>query len=407
MGFQTKLLHGSFGSPYQDGATLPPISQVNAFTYSSSEKLARVFENKAPGYAYTRISNPTISALEQRVAELEGGIGAISCSSGMSAVTLALLNVLQAGDEVIASSGLFGGTIDLFEDLAAFGIVTRFTPVLTPETVEPLITDRTRVIFGEVISNPGLSVIDIPALSEFAHSRGIPLFLDNTTATPLLVNPLKLGADMVIHSASKYISGSGNVIAGIIVDSGRFKWDTERYPGFKSYAKLGPYAYLSKLRNGIWRNIGACLSPQNAYLCLLGIETLGLRMERICKNAEQLALALSETEGLSVNYPLLPDSPYSSLAKSELNGFGGGIITVRAGSKERAFKLIDSLRYACIATNIGDVRTLVIHPSSTIYLHSSEQQQADAGVYDDSIRISVGLEDVDDLIADFKQAIPE
>ena len=405
MKFNTALLHQSFDGDTATGSTLTPIYQASAFAHESAERLEAVFNNKSPGYAYTRISNPTIDSFERRIAALEKGIGAVACSSGMAAVTMSLLNILQAGDEIIAGAGLFGGTIDLFGDLEAFGITTRFTDEVTAETVAELITDKTKAVFAELIGNPKLNVVDIKAVAEVAHSHGVPLIIDSTTATSYLINPFDYGADIVVHSSSKYINGSGDAISGVIIDSGSFKWDTERYSGFSEYKKYGKFAYLAKLRNGIWRNTGCCLAPMNAYLNSIGLETLGLRMERLCSNALKLAEFLKNVPDMEVNYPALADNPYYELVKEQFGGKGGAILTLRAGSKEKAFKLINNLKYACIATNIGDVRTLVIHAASTIYTHSTEQQRLSAGVYDDTIRISVGIEDIDDLIEDFRQAI--
>lgn len=403
--FDTRLLHGSGVPLYEHGATLPGISQSSAFAYPSAEKLEQVFAGRAPGFAYTRIGNPTVAAFEQRINALEGGVGAVACASGMAAVTVALLNVLRAGDELIAANGLFGGTLNLLRDLENFGIVTRYVDELTPEKIAPLVNGHTRAVFGEVISNPALQVVDIAALAAFVHSKDLPLFVDSTTATPYLVNPLKLGADVVIHSSSKYINGSGDAVSGVIVDGGSFRWDAARYPGLAEYQKFGRFAYLSKLRNGLWQELGGCLSPMNAYLNVVGLETLGLRMERICSNAHALAAALSGLDGVAVNYPTLPDAQAYDLAQRQFGGKGGGILTLRAGSKERAYALINRLKYARIATNIGDVRTLVIHPASTIYLHSTPEAMHAAGVFEDTIRVSVGIEAAADLIADFTDAI--
>lgn len=405
MDFNTKLLHGKAVSDYADGATLPPVSQVSAFTYETAEQLEKVFNNRAPGYAYTRIGNPTVDAFERRINELEGGIGAVSCASGMAAVTAALLNILSAGDEVIASSGLFGGTIDLFGDLEAFGIKTRFVNHITVDAIAPLITEKTKVIFGEVIGNPGLNIIDIPAVTAYAHEKGIPVFLDNTTATPYLVKPIELGADVVIHSSSKYINGGGNSISGVIIDGGSFRWNPERYPVFEKYKQYGKFAFLFKLRNDIWRNMGGCLAPMNAFLNVIGLETMGIRLERIFENTYRLASYLDAQEDVTVNYPTLEHSPYKTLCERQLKGQGGAIFTIRTGSKERSFKLMNALKYTFIATNIGDLRTLVIHPASTIYVHSSQEQMIAAGVFEDTIRVSVGIEDIDDLIEDFSNAI--
>lgn len=407
MEFNTRLLHGKGIRKYPYGATVPPITQVSAFSYDTAEELEKVFQNRAPGFAYSRIGNPVIDDFERRVCELENGIGAVACSSGMSAVSLALLNILSAGDEVIAGSGLFGGTIDLFGDLEKFGIHTKFAGHITVEEIEPLITEKTKAVFGEVIGNPGLDVIDIKEVSDYLHSRGIPFIADSTTATPYLVRPLDYGADVVIHSASKYINGGGNSISGIIIDSGRFPWDPARYSGFEEYKKYGKFAYIAKLRNGIWRNMGGCLAPMNGFLNIIGMETLGLRMERICENARRLAEALDSMEGISANYPLLPGNPYRELVKKQCRGLGGGILTIRAGSRERAYKIINGLKYVCKATNIGDVRTLVIHPASTIYIHNTPAQMAAAGVWEDTIRVSVGIEDGLDLVEDFAAAVSE
>ena len=405
MEFNTRLLHGGFGTDKATGATLAPIYQVSAFAQESAEKLEAVFNNRAPGFAYSRISNPTVASFETRMNALEKGIGAVACSSGMAAVTMSLLNILESGDEVIAGAGLFGGTIDLFGDLSAFGITTRFVEHVTAEEIAANITDRTKAVFAELIGNPGLEIVDIRALSALCHEHGIPLILDSTTATPYLIRPFEFGADIVVHSTSKYINGGGNSISGVIIDSGRFKWDFGRYKGLAEYKKLGALSYLAKLRSGIWRNFGACLAPMNAFMNSVGMETLGLRMERCCENSLALAEFFRDCTGIEPNYPALDDNPFYGLCKEQLGGKGGAILTIRAGSKERAFRLINALKLATNATNIGDVRTLVIHPSSTIYAHGSEEQKRHAGVFEDTIRISVGIEDKEDLIADFKQAV--
>lgn len=405
MKFNTALLHNNSKEKNPSGATLMPIYQVSAFSHESAEQLEKVFNNKANGFAYTRISNPTIDSFEKRMSLIEKGIGAVSCASGMAAVSMALLNILESGDEIIAGAGLFGGTIDLFGDLKAFGINTKFVKHITTESIEPLITEKTKVVFGEIIGNPALDVIDVKSVTDLLHSKGIPFFADCTTATPYLFNAFDFGADVIIHSSSKYINGGGNSISGVIIDSGNFKWDYERYKGLAEYKKYGKFCFLAKLRNGIWRNIGACLSPMNAFMNNVGLETLGLRMETLCNNALKLAQYIEQDGRVSVNYPALESSPYYDIVKKQFNGKGGAIITVRTGSKEKAFSLINNLKYATNATNIGDVRTLVIHPASTIYTHSTERQKTDAGVYDDTIRISVGIEDIEDLIEDFKQAI--
>ncbi len=405
MKFNTALLHNNSKEKNPSGATQMPIFQVSAFSHESAEQLEKVFNNKANGFAYTRISNPTIDSFEKKISSIEKGIGAVACSSGMAAVTMALLNILESGDEIIAGAGLFGGTIDLFGDLESFGIKTRFVNHITTETIEPLINENTKAVFGEIIGNPALDVIDVKSVTDMLHKHNIPFIADCTTATSYLFNAFDFGADIVIHSSSKYINGGGNAISGVIIDSGNFNWDYERYKGLAEYKKFGKFCFLAKLRNGIWRNVGACLSPMNAFLNNVGIETLGLRMERLCSNSLELAEFLENDGRVKVNYPALKSSPYYDIVQKQFGGKGGAIITIRAGSKERAFKLINNLKYAVNATNIGDVRTLVIHPASTIYTHSTEEQKLNAGVYDDTIRISVGIEDIDDLVEDFSNAI--
>ena len=405
MNFNTTLLHQNFGSDRCSGSTLTPIYQVSAFSQESAEKLEAVFNNRAPGFAYTRIGNPTTDSFERRIASLEKGIGAVACSSGMAAVTISLLNILQAGDEVIASAGLFGGTIDLFRDLEAFGIKTRFVTEVTAETVRSQLNEKTKAVFTELIGNPKLNVVDLKSVADVAHQGGVPFIVDSTTATPYLVRPFDFGADIVVHSSSKYINGNGSAISGIIVDSGKFKWDFARYKGLEEYKRFGKFAYIAKLRNGIWRNVGCCVAPATSFLNSLGLETLGLRMDRLCSNALQLAEFLQSFEGISVNYPALKQSPYYDLVQSQFGGKGGGILTIDTGSKEKAFKLINNLKYATIATNIGDLRTLVIHPDSTIFTHGTKEQKENAGVFEGTIRVSVGIEDIEDLKEDFEQAI--
>ena len=405
MEFNTRLLHGRAVRKYADGATLPQISQVSAFQYDSAREQDEVFHHKAAGFAYSRVANPTVAAFEQRINEMEGGNAAIACSSGMSAVTLSLLNMLCAGDEIIAGGGLYGGTIDLLEDLTKFDIVTRYVAHMTPEEIEPCINERTRVIYGEVISNPSLEIMDVRAVADFAHAHGLVLIVDSTTATPYLVHPISLGADVVVHSTTKYINGSGNSIGGVIIDSARFPWDFDRYRALDGYRSFGKLAYTVRLRTDIWENMGGCMAPMSAFLNVIGLETLGLRMKQICHNAEELASALAEIPDIIVNHPSLPDSPGHDLAGKQFKGKGGGILTIRVGSRERAYAVIDHLRYAVRATSLGDTRTLVIHPASTLYIRSTEQQKQIAGVFEDTIRISVGIEDAADLIEDFTDAI--
>ena len=403
--FNTRLLHGKTSKGYGQREILPPVSQVTAFQYESMEDLEKVFQHKSMGYAYSRIGNPTLAVFEQKLSELEGGAGAVCCSSGMSAISTALLAVCESGDEIIAGSGLYGGTIDLFHDLEKLGIHTTFLKEMNREALEAAITDRTRVIFGELISNPSLTVLDIPEAAETAHSHGIPLFVDSTTATPYLAHPLAMGADVVIHSTSKYINGGGNSIGGIIIDGGKYAWDFTKHTALSEFRKYGRMAFLLRLRMDLWENLGGCMAPMNAFLSYIGVDTLGLRMERICENADALARSLDREPDITVNYLTLNSHPCHTYVDKELGGYGGGIMTFRCGSKERAFRIINSLKYALIASNIGDLRTLVIHPASTLYIRSDEKEREAAGVFEDTIRVSVGIEDKEDLIADLLQAV--
>ena len=405
MGFNTDLLHAGKIKDSK-GATLPPIYQSSAFEQETSEDLAGIFGGRKMGFCYTRVANPTVSAFEERINKLEGGLASVACASGMAAISMALLNILQAGDEIISSASLYGGSIDLFRDIEAFGIKTIYVKNNDWDEIENAFTDKTKVVFAETIGNPCLDVTDIDRLAEISHSHGVPLVLDNTTATPYLVKAIEHGADIVVNSSSKYINGSSNSISGILTDSGNFKWTKDRYPVLGEYLKFGKFAFVSKLRNGLYRNVGVCLSPLNAYLNIIGLETLGLRMDRQSDNAYQLAKWFEENyKDIKVNYPGLESSNWHDVAKRVLkNGFGG-ILTIRVGSKERAFEIMNKLQIPFILSNIGDTKTLVVHPSSTISLHSTEKELEDSGVYDDLIRISVGIEDIDDLIADFKQAI--
>ena len=404
MRFNTSLLHAGVQKE-ANGSTLPPVYQTSAFEQTSATDLEKIFENKAPGFCYTRVGNPTVTAFENRITKLEGGIASIACASGMAALMNAFLNILRSGNEIVSSASLYGGTIDLFTDLEAFGITTRYVENNNWEQIEGAINEHTRLVFAETIGNPCLDVTDIEKLAEIAHAHELPLIVDNTTSTPYLIQVLKHGAEIVVNSSSKYINGSSNSISGVLTDGGKFKWKKEKYPGLADYLKFGPMAFIAKLRNGLFRNTGACLAPVNAYLNVIGLETLGLRMERQCNNAAALAKWIEETyPDVTVNYPGLESSPWHVIAKKQFENGYGAILTLRVGSKKQAFDFIDSLNIAYTLSNIGDTKTLVIHPGSTISLHSTEKQKEDAGVFEDLIRVSVGIEDIEDLKEDFAQA---
>lgn len=406
MKYDTSLLHGNFKGDAGTGATLVPVYQSSAFGQETAEQIEKIFHNKAAGFAYTRISNPTTASFENRITYLEGGIASVAVSSGMAAISATFLNILSSGDEIISKNSIFGGTLDLFKDFENLGIKIHLIDEITEDEMKKYVNENTKAVFAETIGNPKLDVTDVKNASEIVHSFGLPFILDNTTATTYLVKGIDLGADIIINSASKYINGNSNSISGVITDSGNFKWTVEKYPIMKDYVKFGKFAFSAKLKNDTFRNLGCCVSPMNSYYNSLGLETLSLRMERHCSNALALAESLEGLDGVKeVVYPMLKSSPYYDIANSQFNGKGGGILTLRLFTKERAFAFINQLKYAINITNIGDTKTLVIHPSSTIYAHSNEEEQAKAGVYDDLIRVSVGIEDIEDLIQDFKDAL--
>lgn len=407
MELNTKLLHGNHEPDKSTGSTTTPIYQSTSFRYSTAEELERVFNGSDYGYIYSRINNPTVDAFERRIALLEKGAGAVACSSGMSAIALAVLNLLEQGDELVSSSGIFGGTYSLFANLADYGIKARFSTESTATAFAELINEKTRLIFVETIGNPKMDVPDIAAIAELAHAHQIPLLVDNTVTTPYLFRPIEHGADIVIHSTSKLINGSGNSIGGIIIDKGRLPWSAEKFPKLNEMRKqFSFFAYLAKLRKGLHRDIGACMAPMNAFLNGLGLETLGVRMDRACSNALELAAFLQNHPKVKwVNYPGLKDNPYHDIASRQFGGKYGVILTFGAGSKANAFKVINNLKYAYNLANIGDVRTLVIHPASTIYCTNTPEERALLGVTDDMIRVSVGIEDITDLLDDFEKAI--
>ena len=407
MRFATVLLHaGKPDGGVTPAATMVPVYQTSAFQQESAERLEGIFHNTQPGYCYTRVGNPTVSSFERRMAAIEGGVGALACASGMAATFNVICGLCEAGDELVASSCLYGGTLELFEDLERMGITVRRVDDVTPEQLAGAVTDRTRLVFAETISNPRLGVLDIPSVAAWCHGQGLPLVVDNTVASPYLCRPLELGADVVVESTSKYVNGGGNAISGVIVDSGKFRWDAERYPALAKWRKMGPFALLARLRNGLWRDTGACLAPVTAFLNCVGLETLAVRMERACENSLELATWLSGSGLVSeVDYPGLPNAPDHELAARQFGGKFGALVTFRAGSREKAFKFVNSVRYAYRASNIGDVKTLVLHPASTIFADNTPEERELAGVYDDSVRVSVGIEDVEDLIEDFRQAL--
>ncbi|MFH1370075.1 MAG: PLP-dependent transferase [Planctomycetota bacterium] len=404
----TLAIHGGNGGDDAFGASAVPIYQTVSYAYKSAQELADVFDGKAPGYIYTRIANPTTAALESRLTELEGGIGCIATSSGMAAIASVAAGLLRSGDEIVSASGIFGGTLSLFKNtLGRFGIKTRLVQAGKTGEFAKAVGKKTRLVFVETIGNPRMDVPDIPAVAEIAHRANVPLIVDNTVTTPLLVRPGQFGADIVVHSTSKFINGHGTAIGGAIIDTGRFNWGKGPFEEIRKTAqKAGQAAFLVYLRNLVYRDLGGCPAPLNSFLMLQGLETLPVRMVRHCANAEKLAQYLRHNSKVHwVNYPGLPDSKFHDRTVKLFGGFGGALLTLSLGSKQRAFRFIDSLRLAVNLANLGDTRTLVIHPSSTIFHEFGEAEKARMGVGEDMVRVSVGIEDFEDIRNDFEQAI--
>jgi len=405
---QTNLLHDSYQPDPQSGATTVPLVLSTSFAYDTAEELSSVFAGQAPGFIYSRINNPTVLRFEQTIAALEGGIGAIACSSGMAAITCAILAFVKQGDTVLSSSSLFGGTFSLFrKNLSRFGIGVRFFDPTRPTEMEALMDDSVRVVFSETIGNPKMDVAHIDEIAQIAHSHRLPFIVDNTVTTPCLFRGKDHGVDLVVHSTSKYIDGQGRVIGGCIVDMGTSDWDIGRYEQMQDYHnRVGPLALLAFIRSEFLSNFGGCISPANAAIQLSGVETLALRVEQHCANAYVLAQFLAQHPQVkSVHYPGLEDDPGHAVAERLFNGRYGGLLTFEVESQETAFKVINQLRLAQNLANIGDAKTLVIHPASTIYLNFSPEERQLMGVTDGLIRVSVGLEDKDDIIADFDNAL--
>lgn len=404
MKFSTELLHGTAPDKLT-GSTTQPIYQTSAYFQETAEDMEKIFVGRKPGFVYTRVNNPTIANFERRIAALEHGIGAVAFSSGMSAISMAIMNIVESGDEIVANSGLFGGTSAFFNEIKNFGVNVKYVIENKIDNFVELLSENTKLIYVETIGNPKLDVADIKSLAELAHSKNLPLFVDNTVTTPYLIRPLDFGADVVIHSTSKMINGGGNSIGGIVICGRNFKWNPAKFPKLADFAKFENLSYILRLRNIMLMNFGGCAAPFNVFLTGIGLDTLELRMQRSCDNALKLAKFLSEQKNIQVNYPGLENNFYHELAKKQFNNNFGTMLTIRLESKENAFKFINSLKFALNVSNIGDARTLVIHPASTIYFRANESEKINAGVTDDLVRISVGLEDISDLISDFEQAI--
>ncbi|MDY0394310.1 aminotransferase class I/II-fold pyridoxal phosphate-dependent enzyme [Virgibacillus halophilus] len=413
---ETVLLHGGQQVDPATGSRAVPIYQTTSYVFRDTEHAQNLFGLKEPGNIYSRIMNPTVDAFEQRVALLEDGVAAVATSSGMAAITLSILNIAGAGDEIIADSNLYGGTYNLFaKTLPKYGIHVIFVDGTNPEAIKQAITDKTKAVFAETITNPSLNVFDIETVAEIAHEYGIPLIIDNTFGV-YAAKPLVWGADIVVHSATKWIGGHGTTIGGVVVDGGRFDWGSGRFPEFTEpdesyhglkYVDTAPAAFATKFRVQLLRDIGACLSPQSAFLLLQGLETLHLRIERHHANAKIIADYLNEHAQVAwVNYPGLESHPSNSLAKKYLHQGTGSMITFGIqGGREAGRKVIDNIKLWSHVANVGDAKSLIIHPASTTHQQLSAEELVQSGVSEELIRLSVGIESTDDIIADLDQAI--
>ena len=395
-----------------------PIYQTTSFVFKDTTHAANLFGLKEFGNIYTRIMNPTWGVLEERVAALEGGVAALATASGQAAETLAILNIAQAGDQIVSSNSLYGGTYNLFHyTLPKLGIEAVFADPSNPENFRRCITPKTKLIFAETLGNPKNDMLDIEAVAKIAHEAGIPLMIDNTVATPYLCRPFEWGADIIVHSLTKFLGGHGNSIGGIIVDSGKFDWTQGRFPSLvepdPSYHNLkfveafGNLAYIIKVRVQLLRDIGPALSPFNAFLVLQGVETLSLRVQRHSDNALKVAQFLDKHPAVTwVNYPGLPSHPTHALAKKYLrHGFGAILGFGIKGGLQAGIKFINAVKLLSHLANLGDAKSLVIHPASTTHQQLSPAEQLETGVTEEYVRLSVGIEEVDDIIADIDQAL--
>lgn len=417
-GFDTLALHGGQDPDPATNSRAVPIYQTTSYVFNDPDHAADLFALKEFGNIYTRIMNPTTDVFEKRIALLEGGVGALATGSGQSAITLALLNIAGSGDEVVSASSLYGGTYNLFsQTLSKLGIKVRFVDPLDPENFRKAITSKTKAIYAETVGNPKLDTLNFEAVAAIAHEAGVPLIVDNTLPSPYLVNPIEHGADIVVHSATKFIGGHGTSIGGVIVDSGTFDWSNGKFPGLTepdpSYHGLrfaetfGPLAYIIKARVQLLRDIGPALSPFNSFLFLQGLETLHLRLERHSSNALAVAKFLEGHDAVSwVNYPGLASHPTHHLAKKyHRNGYGAILGFGIKGGLEAGRRFIDSVELLSHLANVGDAKSLVIHPASTTHQQLSAEERLSAGVTDDFLRLSIGIESIDDIIADIDQAL--
>ncbi|AUN17841.1 O-acetylhomoserine aminocarboxypropyltransferase [Clostridium botulinum] len=415
---ETICIQGGY-TPKSGEPRILPIIQSTTYKYDDPDKVANLFDLKEEGHMYTRISNPTVAAFEEKIAQLEGGVGAVAVSSGQSATTLAVLNICSAGDHILASSNLYGGTFTLISStLKKLGIETTFvSPEASEEEILKLAKDNTKMVLGETIGNPSVNILDFHKFSNVAKKIEVPFLVDNTLMTPYLCKPFEYGANIVIHSATKYIDGHATSVGGVVIDGGNFNWRNGKFPslvdkdptyhGISYTEEFKNLAYITKLRVNLLRDLGNCLSPFNAFLFNLGLETLHLRMERHSENALKLAQFLQEHDKITwVKYPLLKGDKSYKNAKKYLNSGASGMLTFGIkGGTDQAKEFIKSLKLASLVIHIGDARTSVLHPSSTTHRQLSYEEQIASGVTEDLIRVSVGIEYIGDIIKDFKEAL--
>lgn len=418
--FETLSVHAGYSPDPTTHAVAVPIYQTVAYSFDSAQHGADLFDLKVAGNIYSRIMNPTNDVLEKRIAALEGGLAALVLASGQAAVTYAIQTITEAGDNIVASSALYGGTYNLLaHTLPQFGVTTRFADYRDPASFEPLIDARTKAVFVESLGNPQGNITDFERIAEIAHRHGVPLIVDNTVPTPYLCRPFEHGADIVVHSLTKYLGGHGTSLGGAIVDSGRFPWARHKerfkrlnepdvsYHGVVYTEALGPAAYIGRARVVPLRNTGAALSPFNAFQILQGIETLALRMDRICDNALKIAQHLQRHEKVNwVNYAGLPEHPDHGLVQKYLGGRASGLFTFGVkGGRAAGERFLDALQLFTRLVNIGDAKSLATHPASTTHRQLSPEELQQAGVTEDTVRLSIGIEHVDDLLADLDRAL--
>ncbi|MBL0943930.1 MAG: O-acetylhomoserine aminocarboxypropyltransferase/cysteine synthase [Hydrogenophaga sp.] len=414
---ETLAIHAGQIPDSSTGSRALPIYQTTSFVFDSAEHAASLFNLQTFGNVYSRLSNPTVCALEERVAALEGARAAVACASGMAAETLALTTLLQAGDHVVAAGALYGGSVTMLAvNLRKFGIETTFVDATKPEAFAAAMRPNTRAVYAETLGNPSMVVLDIQAIADVAHAHGVPLMVDNTVPSPALCNPVAFGADIVIHSATKYLAGHGTTLGGVVVEAGTFPWDNGKFPGMtepspgyhgvKFYETFGNFGFSMRCRMEGLRVFGASLAPTSAWQILQGVETLPLRMERHCSNTLALAQFLKDHPRVSwVNYPGLQDHPQHALMQRQMRGASGLLAFGVKGGAEAGVRFIEGAQFMSHLVNIGDTKTLISHPASTTHRQLDEAQQRAAGVLPDMVRISVGLEHIDDILWDVDQAL--